>query len=492
MMSCGGKPTCSVSRRLAQKLGLALLQADGVDDALALDALQTGFDDAPLGRVEHDRHAGDVRFAGNEVQEAGHGRLGVEHPLVHVDVDHLRATLHLLAGDVGGGGVVAGQDELGEAARTGDVGTLADVDEVGLRRDDQRLQAAEAGIGRRGGDGPRRQVAQRLGKGADVSRGGAATAADDVEQAIDGVATQHAGHVLRRVVVLAELVGQTGVGVDVGVAVGNLRQGVGVVAEGGRAQGAVEADDERSGVHDRRVERFGRLAAERPAAGVGDRAGDHQRAAEAGGLEVAGDTEDGRFGVERVEDGLDQQQVGPAIHQTAGGFGVGRGQLVEGDVARAGVVDIGRDGGGAVGGAERPSNEARPRRVAPLHLVARLDGQPGGGDVHLVGQPRHAVIAQRNGVGVEGVGLDEVCARLQVSQVDGTDDVGLGQHQQVVVALEVTGPVGEALAAEVSLAQPVLLDHCAHRAVEDEDMPRQLGLKLFGSIHSCQQKSLSG
>ena len=58
-----------------------------------------GLDHAPLRAVDHDRHAGDVRLGGDQVQEADHGRLGVEHALVHVDVDDLRAARHLLAGD---------------------------------------------------------------------------------------------------------------------------------------------------------------------------------------------------------------------------------------------------------------------------------------------------------------------------------------------------------------------------------------------------------
>ena len=76
-------------------------------------------------------------------------------------------------------------------------------------------------------------------------------------------------------------------------------------------------------------------------------------------LEVAGDGEDGGLGVERVEDRLDQQQVDAAVDQTAGRFGVGRDQLVEGDVAVAGIVDVGRD-------AKRSgwSGRARRRRSA--------------------------------------------------------------------------------------------------------------------------------
>ena len=469
--------------RLAQEFGLALLQADGVDDALALDALQPGLDDAPLGRVEHDRHAGNVGFAGDEVQKAGHGRLGVEHALVHVDVDHLCAVFHLLAGHVEGGAVVAGQDELGEAARAGDVGALADVDEVRLRGDDQRLQAAEAGVGRQAGDGARRQVAHGLGKGADVGRRRAAATADDVEQSFGGVVAQHAGHVLRRVVVLAKLVGQPGVGVDVGVGVNDARQGVNVVAEGRRAQRAIQAGDERLGVHDRGIDGLGRLAGQVATAGVDDGAGDHQRSLQAHLVQHALHAEDSCLGVQRVEDSLDEQDVGPAIDQAARRLAVTIGQLVESDIAVGRVVDVGREGGRAVGGAKRSGDKARPRRVAPLYFVARFHGQSRRGQVHLVGQPLHAVVALSDAVGVEGIGLDQVGPGFKVGRVDGANDVGLGQRQQVVVALQVAGPVGEALAAEVGLAQAVLLDHRAHGPVEDEDTPGQLFLERLCSVH---------
>ena len=40
---------------------------DGIDDALALNAAQTGFDHAPLGAVDHDGHTGNVWLAGDQV-----------------------------------------------------------------------------------------------------------------------------------------------------------------------------------------------------------------------------------------------------------------------------------------------------------------------------------------------------------------------------------------------------------------------------------------
>ena len=50
------------------------------------------------------------------------------------------------------------------------------------------------------------------------------------------------------------------------------------------------------------------------------------------------------LGVERVEDGLDHQDVDAALDQRADLAFVGFEHLVEGDDAEAGVVGVGRDG----------------------------------------------------------------------------------------------------------------------------------------------------
>ena len=44
----------------------------------------------------------DLRLGGDQPEETRHARLGVEHPLVHVDVDDVGAAAHLIEGDVGG------------------------------------------------------------------------------------------------------------------------------------------------------------------------------------------------------------------------------------------------------------------------------------------------------------------------------------------------------------------------------------------------------
>ena len=127
---------------------LALLQRDRVDDRLALDVLQALLDDLPLGGVDHQRHAADVGLAADQADEAAHRGDAVDHALVHVDVDDLRAVLDLLARDRERGRVVAVADQVAEAGRAGDVRALADVDEQRVVVDGQRLETGQAQCGR--------------------------------------------------------------------------------------------------------------------------------------------------------------------------------------------------------------------------------------------------------------------------------------------------------------------------------------------------------
>ena len=126
----GGTVAAHLAGMLDERLD-AFLHGDRVHDRLAGDALQPGLDHAPLGAVDHDRHAGDVGFGGDQLQERVHRQFGVQQALVHVDVDDLRAALDLLARDLDGGRVVAFQDQLLEAGRPGDIGALTDIDEGG-------------------------------------------------------------------------------------------------------------------------------------------------------------------------------------------------------------------------------------------------------------------------------------------------------------------------------------------------------------------------
>ena len=70
--------------------------------------------------------------------------------------------------------------------------------------------------------------------------------------------------------------------------------------------------------------------------------------------------------------------------------------------------------------------------------------------------------------------------------MDLADHFGTREHQQVVVALQVLGPVAEAIAAVIGLAELVGLDDRAHGAVEHQDALAQQAAEFadaFGSQH---------
>ena len=107
---------------------------------LALHALEAGFDHRPLRAVDHDRDARNLRLGGDVVEELGHRTLGVEHALVHVDVEDVGAAAHLVERDIGRAGPVAADDQPREPLRAGDVGALADHLEIAVGPQDERLE----------------------------------------------------------------------------------------------------------------------------------------------------------------------------------------------------------------------------------------------------------------------------------------------------------------------------------------------------------------
>ena len=301
-----------------------------------------------------------------------------------------------------------------------------------------------------------------------MPRGGAAATADDVQKPTGGELFDHRGGFGRGLVVLAEGVRQAGVGVRRNVGAGLVRQLFEVGAQVLGAQCAVQAHRDRVGVAHRVPERLGGLAREGTARGVGDGARDHDRQLDAVVLEHLLHGEDRRLGIEGVEDGLDQDQVGAALDQAAGGLDVVFHQQVEGDVAVAGVVDIRGDRAGPAGGAQHPGDEARLVGGFEGLGIGHLAGDARTFHVEFVHQRFHAVVGLGYLGGVEGVGFEDVGAGIQVGFLDGRDHVGARKQQQVVVTLDVARPVGKARATIVVFLQAVALDHSTHAAIEDQ------------------------
>ena len=293
----------------------AFLHRDRVHHRLALNAFQAGLDHAEFRGIHHHGNAGDIGLGGDEVEERHHRGFGIQQAFVHVDVDDLRAVLDLVARHLKRCGVVARGDQLAEFSRACDVGALADIDEGDRLRQRERLEARKpqapfdhgnrAGLVRGDGGGNRRDMVRR----------GAAAAADDVDEAGLRKLADQARHIFRGLVILAELVRQAGVRIGAHQRVGDAADIGDMGAQIFRAERAVEADGDRPGVPHRIPERFRQLPGEQAAGFVGDGARNHHGHVDAARFGDLGDGVERRLGVQRVEDGFDQQHIGAAVQQ---------------------------------------------------------------------------------------------------------------------------------------------------------------------------------
>ena len=125
--------------RAAQKLGLAFLQADTVDDAFTVNALQTCFKDFPIRAVDHDRHTNVIIV--QQPQEFLHAARPVQQPFVHIDVNDLRAAFDLIARNADGFVKLVFANQPQEFARTRDVCAFADVHKIRFRTQGQIIES---------------------------------------------------------------------------------------------------------------------------------------------------------------------------------------------------------------------------------------------------------------------------------------------------------------------------------------------------------------
>ena len=191
-----------------------------------------------------------------------------------------------------------------------------------------------------------------------------------------------------------------------------------------------------------------------------------------------------RLGVQRVEDGFDQQHIGAPVEQPSRLVAIGRNQLIVACAARGGAIDVRRDRRRLRRRADRAGDETLPVLLSGADLLHRPPGAFGAGLRQLVAQRLHVVVGQRNRLRVECVRLDDIRARFQVLPMDIDNDVGLRQVQEIVVALDVPFPILEPHAAERRLVQLALLDHRPHRPVQDDDATAQQGLELPRAVRS--------
>ena len=228
-----------------------------------------------------------------------------------------------------------------------------------------------------------------------------------------------------------------------------LREVAQVLGHLGRTGRAVHADH--VGLHRfERGERGADLGADEHAARRLDGHLHHQRQQHAGRAHRRARAVDRGLGLEQVVDGLDEQHVDAARDQPVDLELVAGAQLVVGDLAER------RQAGARAHRADHEPGPVRSRE-ARRDLACELGRTP----VHLerlVGDP---VLLEHERERAEGRGLHRVDTDREELLVHLRDEVGAGEHEHLVAALE-------RLAAEVVGAEIVALHPGAERAVEHE------------------------
>ncbi len=425
-----------------------------------------GLEHRPARAVDHDRQPRDLRLGGDEVEERRHRLLAVEQVGVHVHVEQVRAAAHLLERDVDGLLEVASLDQPAEARRAGDVRALADHHEVRVRGDRERLEAAEPrraaaapgdAAARRRRPQPRsrarapassrssrrrrsraRRVRTRRGSGSCRAAARRARRTRSAAPRSDSttthvVATRERSSTNGRISVApSEQLTPTTSGSACSIESQNAST---VCPERLRPLRSTAVNESQSGHLRRLLER-------------GD---------------------DRRLRVERVEDGLDQEDVHPAVAQRTHLLRVRVAHLVERDRAERRVVDTRRERERDVERPDGAGDEARLSGVRAVHSSAARRASRAPSTFISQTASSSAVVGLADRRRGERVRRRDVRAGLEVVVVDPRDDLRTREVEQVGIPGDVSRVVAEALAAVGVLAAHLALDEHAPGAVEDGD-----------------------
>ena len=369
---------------LVQELLFAAFEADGVDDALALQAFQSRLQHAPLGTVHHNWHARNIRIRSQQIQEAMHARLGIEQAFVKADVDDVRAVLHLLPRERECALKVVLLDEFLELRRAHHVGAFADLCELarriayGLWFESAEAQRSLAGLRH-----ARFALGQHLHNGLQVRRCGAATTACHIQQSLLRQIVQcfrgiNGPFVITR---FRQGIGQACIWITMHKRIGFLRKLADVRRHLLRAERAIDAHGEGLCVGDGIPKRLGRLAGKRATGGIGDRHRNHHRQPFAGLIKNLLNGKQRRLEIERIKGGFRQQNIHATFNEPFCLLAIRCHQIIKRHRAIRRVIHIRRKRRRAIGWPDCARYVAAPRSVLGHHRLHRLARELGTGHV---------------------------------------------------------------------------------------------------------------
>ena len=207
---------------LGEKFFLPGLQADRVDDGLALYTFEPCLNHIPFGRVHHDGNPADIRLRGNQIEKGHHGRLRVQHAFIHIDINDLRAIFYLCARHGQCLVEAAVHNKAFEFGRAGDIAALPHIHEQAVRRDVERFQSAQATGRFMPGQRARCHAFTGMRDRPNVGGCCATATAREIQEAAAGELPVILLHDFWRLIKLTKGIGQAGVQVGTEIAVGSV------------------------------------------------------------------------------------------------------------------------------------------------------------------------------------------------------------------------------------------------------------------------------
>ena len=192
-----------------------------------------------------------------------------------------------------------------------------------------------------------------------------------------------------------------------------------------------------------------------------------------------------RFGVERIENRFDQDNISAAVNQTACRFRIGFAQFIISDIAHTRIIHIRRNRAGAIGRPQGTRHITWARRVCRFHRIAGLARQLGAFQIQLIGQMLHVIIGLRNGGGRKCIGLNNITARREIGRVNVANNIRLGQRQQIIISRNISVIIGETITAIGRFIQLMTLNHCAHCTVKHKNSVSRQPVQFCNACVAC-------
>jgi len=409
-------------------------------------------------------------------QERAHARFCIEHGCIHADIQHPGSLSYLPAGDGQGLLPLLFFDQAGEFARSCNVRTFTDHQQVvGFYL--YRIKTAQHQ--RSGGFVPASGncLVAGPGQGGYMRRGGATTSAKDVESALLQNPCKLVCHRIGSKGVDTLLVGKPCVGMGADI---ERTDCIKLLDEGEHLFGAcraVQPQAEKGKRTEAGYKGLKRLAAERSPALVAEGDADHDRdgfALLGHGIEAG---KDGTLGSKRIKYGFNQKQIHASLNQGPRLLSIHRKEIRKITLPVGGVFHLRGEGKGSVGRPEDPGNEG-VTIICGLEIGSRFTRNFTGSLVdglHLVLQ---AILSQIEGIGAEGIGLDNVGTCLEVLPMNRIYDITTGEIDHLVASIG-----GKILKRIVFDGQALALDHGSHRPVKQYNTLREQSFQVFRSVH---------